>query len=669
MSEELDLLRRAVEEPVAQMLLAEVTSPTHSSQVARQIREWVKLPRPTAEFGFNANRDDASELWERCREAAAGWDENDPGLLVIHDDSPPLMRIEDGGSKKPTSIGFWRTMNQLREKWDSLPSQTVFLVTSGQYLFLTTEADHFKRWIPLKVHLPKPDEVVSHRRIASHARAYDDSLTVSLPSDDLEGREAANKNRDIYQGRLREAIKRGESPQTLARRYYLPLMAATIALQKWPEAANYNRLIQPFALTASQQLRWLRLRSRLEEAQGRIVEATATATQRLELSQAIDAKGSKEDLAQQYGGAAWNTLSAVHELYLLHERHKNFDEAEAWLLCGLYISPNSSAFLGNYAMFLTDIRQDHDQAEIYFQRALEQHPDNGATLGNYANFLRSIRQNYDKAEEYYQRALEINPKDGVALGNYASFLTDIRKDNAKAEVLFHGALDIDDTDEGLLTNFANFLRDILQDYDRAEDFYRRALLANPRDAYTLGSYASFLTYKRLDDTKAEEYYVQALAADDKHTGNLSNYAIFLSTVRKDFQKADVYMRKAIELEPDDPDYLMNHAAILLMNGLTDEGRAALSLAAAMPNLSEGQQMDIAFERYIHFPMEIPSPLSKLKRDLQMGKRAKGHIFDVNIDRALQDNHPNVPLLKALASVIKDEDPLKSLDAFPEWRVA
>src|SRR5674476_1474327 len=127
MSEDLDLLRRAVEEPVVQMIVAEVISPTHSNELARQIREWADPKRPLTEFGFNANRDDANVLWEHCRAAVAHWTEDNPGLLLVRDDSPSQVRIAHGATDKPTSIGFWRTMNQLREKWDALPSQTVFL--------------------------------------------------------------------------------------------------------------------------------------------------------------------------------------------------------------------------------------------------------------------------------------------------------------------------------------------------------------------------------------------------------------------------------------------------------------------------------------------------------------------------------------------------------------
>jgi Tfp pilus assembly protein PilF len=669
MSEDLDILRRAVEEPVAQMLLAEVGSPTHSNRLAQQIREWAGPDRPVAGFGFNANYDNASELWERCHAAVADWDEVNPGLLLVRDDSPTHVRISHSATDKPTSIGFWRAMNQLREKWDALPSQTVFLVTREQYYFLTTEADHFKRWIPLKLHLPGPEEESPRRLIATPARAADEALTASLLLDDLEDREAARQNWEAYHERLRQAKLRGESPQTLANRYYLPLMAAAITLQKLEEAANYDRMISQVGLSKSQHLRWLRLRSRLEEGQGHIAEAVATTEQRLQLSQELDRARAKKDGKQQQLNPSHNTLSAILELYLLHKRQKNFDEAERWIRQGLNIAPDQIAFLSNYALFLKDVRQDHDKAEEFYQRTLEADPKFANNLGNYANFLQTVRQDYDKAEEFYQRAFEADPKHVNNLGNYGGFLADVRQDYDKAEEFFRRAVEAAPQQAIALGNYAVFLENERQDYDKAEEFYRRALEADPQYATALGNYAIFLADVRQDYDRAQELYQRALEINPKNAKLLDSYARLLCLRRHNFAQAGIYFQRAVNAAPNETQYVINYAAFLLIQGQKDEGKAMLERAAALPNLSDAQHVAIAFHRYIHFPEEVPSPLKELKLVLKAGKRAKNWTFDLNIERAEQDKHPNVPLLKALASVITEDKDLKSLELFREWRMA
>jgi len=124
---------------------------------------------------------------------------------------------------------------------------------------------------------------------------------------------------------------------------------------------------------------------------------------------------------------------------------------------GLKKFPDESKLIGNYAIFLTDIRKDHDKAEEYYKRALDADPTNATNLGNYAIFLTDIRKDHDKAEEYYKRALDADPTDATNLGNYAIFLTDIRKDHDKAEEYYKRALDADPTNAIRLGNYAGLL--------------------------------------------------------------------------------------------------------------------------------------------------------------------------------------------------------------------
>ena len=78
--------------------------------------------------------------------------------------------------------------------------------------------------------------------------------------------------------------------------------------------------------------------------------------------------------------------------------------------------------LGNYAIFLINIRGDHNAAETFYKRAIKADPKHADILYNYAFFLTDIRGDHDAAETFYKRAIKADPKDAYALGNYGEFL-------------------------------------------------------------------------------------------------------------------------------------------------------------------------------------------------------------------------------------------------------
>ena len=44
-----------------------------------------------------------------------------------------------------------------------------------------------------------------------------------------------------------------------------------------------------------------------------------------------------------------------------------------------------------------------------WQRAIEANPNHARILGNYAVFLENVRRDYDRAEEMYRRATRTDP--------------------------------------------------------------------------------------------------------------------------------------------------------------------------------------------------------------------------------------------------------------------
>lgn len=448
MHEDLELLRRVIQEPVRQMILAGVNSSGQARVFARQMRDWCGSARPVAKITFDANQDDPTALIQQCHTAVEDWTDDDDyrGLLIVCDASPSNARND-------TTARFWRGMNLLRERWDALPSQTIFLITPEQYRLFTTEADHLKRWVSLKVNLrglgdlttPERSGVANSRPIKSI-----EGLSAYAGWDDLQDKGAAQRSQEALREQLREAFKRDEPQELLAPRYYLPLLAAAITLNSWEDASRLNDIIAQGSLSMEHHLRWLRLRTHWQAGRRQDSEAIETAQQWLRLAKEYNNQW-------QVLNHQWQVLAALEDLIELYRQCNDWDQAQKYYKEALAFNPKEPAFLGSYANFLHTIRHDYEEAETFYKRALEVDPNNAADLNNYANLLYAIRHDYDEAETFYKRALEADSTYAGYIGNYANFLHQVRHDYEQAEELYKRALEVDPNDANHLGNYAQLL--------------------------------------------------------------------------------------------------------------------------------------------------------------------------------------------------------------------
>ncbi|GAT63819.1 tetratricopeptide repeat protein [Paludibacter jiangxiensis] len=98
------------------------------------------------------------------------------------------------------------------------------------------------------------------------------------------------------------------------------------------------------------------------------------------------------------------------------------------------------------------IEKDIDRQIKIYQEGITKYPDNTNLLGNYALFLHNLRKDYDSAEVYYKKAIEANPKHANNLGNYAHFLILEKKDFETAEKYINQVFEMDDNQNiGLLS--------------------------------------------------------------------------------------------------------------------------------------------------------------------------------------------------------------------------
>ena len=316
--------------------------------------------------------------------------------------------------------------------------------------------------------------------------------------------------------------------------------------------------------------------------------------------------------------------------------NQNPDRAEEVYRQGIEQFPTAAPLLGNYALFLKEIRKDYDAAELMYKRALEADPKNAANLGNYAIFLSDARKHYDAAEAMYKRALEIDPKNAAHLGNYAIFLHEVRKDSDAAETRYKRALEVDPKEANSMGNYATFLWTIRKDFDAAEAMYRRALEIDPEFARNISNYANFIRDIRKDDDTAEALYKRALKADPKNTVANANLARLLLAE----SKADGLM--------------VLHQAIALLQ--------------EHPNATA--EVECAFYLFAHgTPPERVDALHTARKLLEAGIRSPNWDLSRNIERARLDGHPDAEWLGKLASVINDEAKAEVLNGWPAWESA
>ena len=89
--------------------------------------------------------------------------------------------------------------------------------------------------------------------------------------------------------------------------------------------------------------------------------------------------------------------------------HLGTDEREQAYERACQLSPNANN-LGNFAVFMKNIRHNHDQAEALYEQAIEADPQHANHLGNFAQFCLQ-RGEFNKGKELLDRAFAANPED------------------------------------------------------------------------------------------------------------------------------------------------------------------------------------------------------------------------------------------------------------------
>ena len=367
----------------------------------------------------------------------------------------------------------------------------------------------------------------------------------------------------------------------------------------------------------------------------------------------------KRSLSQETSASYHNVLSGALSYLFDANQETDIDKKDKIYQEGIAKYPQDTDLLGEYAVFLKNIRRDYDQSEVYYKRALEADLKDAITLGNYALFLENIRHDYNQAEVYYKRALEADPNHANALGAYALFLENIRHDYNQAEAYYKRALEADPKNANALGNYANFLCNIRHDYDQAEAYYKRALEADPNHANALGNYALFLNDIRQDYDQAETYYKKALEADPKNANALGNYAVFLKDIRRDYDQAEAYYKRALEADPKNAITLGNYAHFLI-TCRGDLKRADSLIQQAFESADNNERMkplqaELWFYRHAHYYEEWGAEAEKeLIALLDAGAKSIGWNLAPDIELARKNKHPHIEQVEAFAKALTEK---------------
>ncbi len=347
-----------------------------------------------------------------------------------------------------------------------------------------------------------------------------------------------------------------------------------------------------------------------------------------------------------------------------------YSKAEEQYRKVIQIEPNNTTFLMNYAQFLFKINE-YDKAEKQYREAIQDEPNNATLLGNYAQFLSNNRNGYDKAEELYRKAIEIEPDHAVNLGNFAVFLTDVRNKYEEAQKFYLKSIKIGPKNGNNLGNYAGFLTQIKAEYVEAEQVFCTTILIEPYNNPNIGDYALILTYFRNEFDEAEKLYSKAIQMEPDNATYIGNFARFLTNIRGNHEEAEKLYREAINIEPENENNQILFAGFLLAKGNNEEGFQLLTQAENNFNTNSlsGLISELWFYRYCHDISSHPDSLSELKKSLSERERSPWGYLKRNLERAEIDGHPNIPLLRALDSVITDIESIKILDEFQEWREA
>jgi tetratricopeptide (TPR) repeat protein len=201
----------------------------------------------------------------------------------------------------------------------------------------------------------------------------------------------------------------------------------------------------------------------------------------------------------------------------------------------------------------------------------------------------------------------------------------------------------------------------------AEHLFQKAIHSDPSNSFAATSYGWFLGELGRDDEADLMFRSLCEVAPHDLTAHFC-YGLIL-TKKGRLDKAKEQYEWALELDPEHSDSIANLVQIQFVQGDVASAMRNLDKLHSRIRLEPLHQLEGAFYQLAHVQGQWPARLTSVRNLIEHGVQSKGWSFDITIERAEKDGHPNVPLLKSLAAVICDGAHPSTLDAYPEWRAA
>jgi tetratricopeptide (TPR) repeat protein len=477
--DELNLLRRALSEPVRQLIVVEYDN---LQRLQPALNEIIALDpdRPSLTLQFDPRTDDPLALLAQARSRLPGGRGERPPLLLL-----VCADVIEETPEAPQSTRFWKNMNLAREAWDSLEAQTVLFLPIWSYRLARLHADHLMSWVSMRIHL------LSSQTPGLAEREALPSISI-LGNFGISPALARERWPELYR-EWREADARKEPPESFASRFFIPLLEKALAMGDLVKAREVrDELCAHTSIPDRFKARWHELNLALALASHDPDLADEHARKLLDLAENHPDESIRQlaiQSVQRQGHLLYQTGHYLQSETLMRRAlaldEKTFDPDH----------PNVALALNNLAMLLQTTNR-MGEAEPLMRRALAideknlgpDHPSVAIRLNNLATLLQDTNRLVE-AEPLMRRALAIGEKSfepdlptaAIRLNNLAQLLRATNR-LAEAEPLLRRALAIGEKsfgpDHPRIATVLNNLALLLQDINRlaeAEPLMRRAV--------------------------------------------------------------------------------------------------------------------------------------------------------------------------------------------------
>jgi Tfp pilus assembly protein PilF len=199
--------------------------------------------------------------------------------------------------------------------------------------------------------------------------------------------------------------------------------------------------------------------------------------------------------------------------------------------------------------------------------------------------------------------------------------------------------------------YAYFLQTLRGDFDKAEEIYRQILQDDPDNVLALTAFASFSYIIRKDTKTADQYFQLAIKNGPTNFSVFSEYATFLSHTRREARLVDEQFKRALALAPFNENTTANYIQFLLSEGRKEGLDLLHDLFEQLRNKPIGNlHIETAIYLYAHDRAYRSIALGRLKKAFATRVRTETWDYNITIERANKDAHPNFPLLVELTRV-------------------